>query len=101
MLFNKIKDLCKKNRTTITELERSLKFGNGTIHKWNVAQPSVDKVLKVAEYFDVSLDYLLGIDEILPSQEAKELSKAYDSFTDDQKNLIKCYVSIIRKEQTA
>ena len=55
-----IKDLAVKKKISVAELERTLGFGNGSISKWNKQSPSVDKLNKVADYFDVSGDYLLG-----------------------------------------
>ena len=55
-----IKDLAVKKKISVAELERTLGFGNGSISKWNKQSPSVDKLNKVADYFDVSVDYLLG-----------------------------------------
>ena len=49
-----------KKKISVAELERTLGFGNGSISKWNKQSPSVDKLNKVADYFDVSVDYLLG-----------------------------------------
>ena len=55
-----IKDLAVKKKISVAELERTLGFGNGSISKWNKQSPSVDKLNRVADYFDVSVDYLLG-----------------------------------------
>lgn len=55
-----IKDLTVQKKISVAELERTLGFGNGSISKWNRQSPSVDKLNKVADYFDVSVDYLLG-----------------------------------------
>ena len=33
-MFSKIEELCRKKGITITELERELGFGRGTILKW-------------------------------------------------------------------
>ena len=63
-LVDKIKFLCQKREITMAELERKLEFGNGTISKWVSAKPSVEKLLAVAKYFNVSSDYLLGMTEI-------------------------------------
>lgn len=57
-----IKELIKNNPnvSTVAELERLLNISNGTINKWDKAKPSVEALSKVADYFDVSVDYLLG-----------------------------------------
>lgn len=60
MLCENVKELCRKNNITFAQLERELGFGNGTIRKWAGASPSVDRLEKVADYFKVSTDQLLG-----------------------------------------
>lgn len=62
-LLNKIKILCIENNTSIAAIEKELSIGNGTISRWNKVIPSGDKLLKVADYFNVSVDYLLGRDQ--------------------------------------
>lgn len=65
ILYKRIKDLCSKRGITITKLEADLGFGNSSIKKWEkVSSPSIDKVVKVAGYFDVSIDFLLGRSDI-------------------------------------
>ena len=60
MLLDRIKILLKERSMTLAELERKLNFGNGSMYRWNRSTPSGDKIQKVADYFDVSTDYLLG-----------------------------------------
>ena len=59
-LLDRIKTLCDAKGETLASLERQLHFGNGTIRRWGDAMPSGDKLIKVADYFLVSVDYLLG-----------------------------------------
>lgn len=59
MIVERIQTLCKASNTTLSQLEKELSFGNGTIRRWNDNSPSMDRVLKVADYFKVSVDYLL------------------------------------------
>lgn len=54
-----IQDLCNKNNITFYNLEQTLGFGNGTIRRWNDNIPKTDRLIKVANYFNVSVDYLL------------------------------------------
>lgn len=59
-LTDRIRRLCNDHGDTLASLERELEFGNGTIRRWSKTFPSGDKLRKVADYFSVSLDYLLG-----------------------------------------
>ena len=95
MLYERVKQLCLSNGITITELERILKFGNGTIHKWDGVDPSIRKVALVAEHFGIGVDYLLS-DMKIPSKEAQGMAVQFDDYTDEQKNLIRCYMSLIK-----
>lgn len=94
MLHNRIKQLCSRDGITITELERMLGIGNGTIHNWDTKNPTLGKVIMVAKHFGVGVDYLLS-DEDLPSKETMEIATRLDGYTEDQKNLVRCYMSLI------
>ena len=61
-LMQRIKQLCDSHGETLASLERKMDFGNGTIRRWDNATPSGDKLAKVADFFHVSVDYLLGRD---------------------------------------
>lgn len=61
-LLDKVKTLCLKSSTTLAQLEKTLNFGNGTLSRWNTSSPSIDKIQKIADYFNVSVDYLLDRD---------------------------------------
>lgn len=60
-IVRKIQILCTENNTTLTALERELKFSKSSISRWDNNSPSADKVVKLANYFNVSTDYLLGL----------------------------------------
>lgn len=57
-ITKRIEALCSAKKITIAELERRLDFGNGTIRRWEKSFPSIDKLAKVAEYFNVGVAYL-------------------------------------------
>ncbi|MEQ7162472.1 helix-turn-helix transcriptional regulator [Enterococcus gallinarum] len=62
-LYEKIKLLANEKKISIRQLEEALGFGNGVINRWRKNNPGIDKVQLVADYFDVSVDYLLGREE--------------------------------------
>ena len=59
MILEKILNLAEKNSISVSCLEKTLGFGNGTIKKWGESSPSVNKLKKVADYFGVSIEYFL------------------------------------------
>lgn len=89
LLYHRIKKLCDKHDITISNLESTLGFGNASIKKWgNPSSPSIDKIVKVATYFDVSLDYLMGrtdiegsISEVICDEDVISLQRARERMT--------------------
>lgn len=59
-VYDTIKTLASQRKISIAELERTLDISNGSISKWNVSHPNSGPLQKVADYFNVSTDYLLG-----------------------------------------
>lgn len=57
-MFEKIKELCKEKGISVLTLEKETGIAHG-IHRWDTSKPSVDKVKAVADYFGVSVDYIL------------------------------------------
>lgn len=74
-LYEKIKFLSERQKISIRKLEETLGYGNGTIRRWEKQTPGADKLEAVANFFDVSVDYLLGRTEN-PSISNEETSMA-------------------------
>ena len=82
MLSEKIKELCRAHGISVPKLEDTLGFGGGTISKWRTSSPSADKIKKVAEYFHVSIDYLMDVDNsayYTNPETAKLAQEVYDN----------------------
>lgn len=61
----RIETLINKNGITKSQMLKDLKLGVGTFATWEKRGtiPSGEIISKIADYFDVSTDYLLGRDE--------------------------------------
>ena len=57
-LVNTIKSLCKEHNISITKLEETLGMSQGLISRWNKSDPSLSKIIDIADYFKISLDEL-------------------------------------------
>lgn len=62
-LLNRIEKIVKEKGYTLALLERELGFGNGSIRRWDTSSPSCDKLLRLADFLNVSTDFLLGRDD--------------------------------------
>lgn len=63
-LRDRIKDLCKKKGISVNRLELDCEFAKGYISKLDKSTPNSDKLQKIADYFGVTLDYLMNGDRI-------------------------------------
>ena len=63
LTYETIKKLCKDNGVTVTGLEKELGISRGSLCKINTNKPSMEKVQKIADFFSVSVEYLMGTEE--------------------------------------
>ena len=64
MLNERIRSLRTSRVITQVELANSLSVSKQAVSNWenDNIQPSIDMLVKIAKYFSVSTDYLLGLD---------------------------------------
>mgnify|MGYP000956171022 FL=1 len=78
-LVDKIRMLANQQDMSIPDLELKLGMGNGTISRWRTGSPNTDKLRKVADYFHVSLDYLLERDvDSLNRRDKRDIARDLD-----------------------
>ncbi|MCR1918043.1 helix-turn-helix domain-containing protein [Frisingicoccus caecimuris] len=88
-LKERIKELCKEKNISMNKLEETLGFGKGYISKLGTSNPNTSKLQKIADYFGVSLDYLMtGNSE---SSKSNTLSKK------DERDIAKDLENIMNK----
>lgn len=58
-IVKNIQKLCREHGISIPKIEREFGFGNGSLYNWDKNSPSIDRLQKVAEYFNVSIDYIV------------------------------------------
>lgn len=77
MLVDKIKELAKSRGKSMKQVALDLGLPYNTFYKWNKQTPKIDKIKVVADYFGVSIDYLLGNEEV-NTQQGIDLEKMLD-----------------------
>nr|DAV38358.1 MAG TPA: repressor protein [Caudoviricetes sp.] len=60
MIYDDIEKLAKEKGISISKLENECGLGNKTIRSWKTSSPTIINLQKVANYFDVPIEYFLG-----------------------------------------
>ena len=71
-VFDRVKSLANSQGVSISRLEEDLGFGKNSLYSWKTKTPNGDRLAKVADYFHVSTDYLLGRDN--PDQQPVDVA---------------------------
>ncbi len=58
--FERIEKLRKEAGLSQGKLEKELGFSNGSISKWRNSAPTYERLQKIANYFNVSVEYLVS-----------------------------------------
>lgn len=79
-LYERIEQLRKSKGLSQGKLERELGFSNGSVSKWKNSTPTLERLQKIADYFNVTVDYLTTgeceseLNTTLTSRDQKEIS---------------------------
>lgn len=58
--FERIKLLAKKQGKSLNKVEEDLGYGKNVLYRLKTSNPSAERLQEIADYFHVSVDYLLG-----------------------------------------
>jgi transcriptional regulator with XRE-family HTH domain len=77
-IYNRIKEKADEKGISIKALEREAGLGNGVIKRWNETSPQCNKLELVANYLQVSIEWLItGKNPSNFTKEESELIQAY------------------------
>lgn len=99
----RIKELCDRHNVSINKMLQECNAGTRTYHNiLSGSIPSADKILKIAEYFGVSTDYLLGKTDIpvfsTPEQNDRFTKETVD-LTPDERSKVEEYIKFIKSQR--
>lgn len=96
MFFDQFKQLCDSAGKSPSAVGKELGISSGAVSMWKTGarRPRTDQLQKIADYFGVSIDYLLGIEKAATlsddgySEKKKKLLKAVEQMTVEQAELL-------------
>lgn len=102
-IYDLIEELCQSRKITITTLCKECKIPRSTLtdyKKGRIKSLSAGTLCKIADYFDVTVDYLCGISEEKPSEEIIKKSLFGDDFvvTNEIWEELKNYIEFLKNK---
>lgn len=92
-VVERIKAVASERGLSLSDIERQSGLTTRTIYKWDKNSPSVDKALAVANFLNVSLNWLFtGMDE--NHTEGHEFMVRYELLSPSDKEKIKIFMDI-------
>lgn len=74
--YTRVEELRKSKGISQGSLEKQLGFSNGSVSKWRNSMPTPERLKKLADFFQVSVDYL-----VTGEQAASTLTYSLDTET--------------------
>ena len=86
----RLKELRKQNSVKQETLAKYLNFGASAISSYETAQhePTYDILMKICDYFSVSVDYMLGHSDSMFLADEKQVVEYYRKLRESDKLLI-------------
>lgn len=108
-IYERIKEIAALKKVSIAQIERDLKLSNGSISKWSTSGPSADKLSGVANYLNISSDYLLGNTDkkrtangdVIPELKDESAIFTFDGkpVTSEEREFLKSVIETYRKNK--
>lgn len=91
-MYEKIQLLMMSRHMNKVEMAKAIGVSSGNLSDWanGRSQPSIDKLIRIADYFDVSVDYLVGRNDRYPSPspDTFELIRMYEDLDREGKTIV-------------
>lgn len=73
--FERIKNLAYNQKISLQKVAIDIGLSENAIYGWKTRKPKGEDLAKVADYFHVSVDYLLGRDTTEPENQTVDLAE--------------------------
>ena len=100
MFWEKFSELCKNANVSASQVVKELSLSSSSVTSWKKGKvPHHGTLLKIAEYFGVSVDYLLGKDGEAPppvDPVDAEIAELWGKLTEEQQADVVQYIEFLR-----
>lgn len=104
IFWDRFYSLCIENNTKPNPVAQKLGYSNAICNKWkNGSTPGIDALIKISEYFNVSIEFLIGKtdikkEQVTPTEQPvdeidKEILELTADMTEEEKNSVLGYAA--------
>ena len=83
-VYERIESLRKERKLSQGKLEKELGFSNGSVSKWKNSTPTMERLQKIADYFGITVDYLMTGKESDESESSILIESNAPYYIDDE-----------------
>ena len=95
MFWERFYSLCEKSNIKPNPLAKQLGISSGVLNKWkNGGIPNSNALIKIADYFSVSVDFLLGRTDNFHNSLSDDKEQSENNLSSDEQKLIDIYNGI-------
>ena len=89
-MIDRLLQLIKQKGLSVSAVEKKLGFGNGAIKRFATNSPSIDKIIALSDFLNVSVEYILfGKDQQIDlSEDTSKLLSYYKVLSDMDKGIV-------------
>lgn len=94
-IVERIRYIASTKGETLTSLEREIGLSKSSIRKWDIQSPSIEKVVKIAEYLQVSIDYIATGKMPSLSDKEKDLLSKWNNLDQTEQEVIQSQIDTL------
>lgn len=98
MIGNRLKELRTSRKLSQEELAKIVEVSPSAIQKWecDAADPNTNKLIKLADFFECSLDYLFGFNDDKKTAETFLLLEKIQKLDEDKRKEVNRFIDFLR-----
>nr|DAO13591.1 MAG TPA: repressor protein [Caudoviricetes sp.] len=89
MIYDRIKFLANKRKISLNQVEEQMGYSKNTLYKLKYQKPGAERLEQLADYFNVTTDYLLGREKAEEDPTQMMFRLNLDGFSEAEKEEMK------------